>query len=286
MDELLGSPRLPRWMKAKMPTGEQYSKVKNLILNNHLNTICTSGNCPNKGECWSAGTASFMILGDKCTRNCRFCSVKNEVPDPVDWNEPQRLADTIAMLKLKHCVITSVDRDDLEDGGASFWAETISTIKVQNLSTTMEVLIPDFWGQTLLIKKIIDAKPDVISHNLETVRRLTPQIRSNANYNRSLSVIRYISSEGIVPKSGIMLGLGEREEEVYEAMDDLRTAGCKVITIGQYLQPNSHLLKVKEYITPEQFEKYRMAGLQKGFAFVESSPMVRSSYHAERHVLA
>jgi lipoic acid synthetase len=286
MDETFIAPRLPRWMKAKMPTGESYSKVKNLILNNHLHTICTSGNCPNRGECWSAGTASFMILGDKCTRNCRFCSVKNEVPDPVDWNEPQRLADTIAMLKLKHCVITSVDRDDLEDGGASFWAETISTIKVQNLSTTMEVLIPDFWGQTSLIKKIIDAKPDVISHNLETVRRLTPQIRSNANYNRSLSVIRYISSEGIVSKSGIMLGLGEREEEVFQAMDDLRAAGCKVITIGQYLQPNSHLLKVKEYITPEQFEKYRIAGLQKGFAFVESSPLVRSSYHAERHVLA
>ena len=283
---MLVAPRLPRWMKAKMPTGESYSKVKNLILNNQLNTICTSGNCPNKGECWSAGTASFMILGDKCTRNCRFCSVKNEIPDPVDWNEPQRLADTIAMLKLNHCVITSVDRDDLEDGGASFWAETITTIKVQNLRTTMEVLIPDFFGHPQLIKKIIDAKPDVISHNLETVRRLTPKIRSNANYNRSLSVIRYISSQGVVSKSGIMLGLGEKEKEVYEAMDDLRAAGCKVLTIGQYLQPNSHLLKVEEYIAPEQFEKYRIEGLKKGFAYVESSPLVRSSYHAERHVFA
>lgn len=286
MDEMFVAPRLPRWMKAKMPTGENYSKVKNLISKNQLNTICTSGNCPNKGECWSAGTASFMILGDKCTRNCRFCSVKNEVPDPVDWDEPQRLANTISTLMLNHCVITSVDRDDLSDGGASFWAETINTIKVQNLRTTIEVLIPDFWGQPSLIQQIMDAKPNVISHNIETVRRLTPKIRSNANYNRSLSVIGYVSAGGMVSKSGLMLGLGEKEHEVFEAMDDLRNSGCKVLTIGQYLQPNSHLIKVEEYIAPEIFESYRIAALQKGFTFVESSPLVRSSYHAERHALA
>ncbi len=286
MDEILVAPRLPRWMKAKMPTGENYSKVKNLISKNQLNTICTSGNCPNKGECWSAGTASFMILGDKCTRNCRFCSVKNEVPDPVDWDEPQRLASTISKLMLNHCVITSVDRDDLTDGGASFWVETINTIKVQNLRTTIEVLIPDFWGQPSLIQKIIDAKPNVISHNIETVRRLTPKIRSNANYNRSLSVIGYVSAGGMVSKSGLMLGLGEKEHEVFEAMDDLRNSGCKILTIGQYLQPNSHLIKVEEYIAPEIFESYRIVALQKGFTFVESSPLVRSSYHAERHALA
>ena len=286
MDEMFVAPRLPRWMKAKMPTGENYSKVKNLVSKNQLNTICISGNCPNKGECWSAGTASFMILGDKCTRNCRFCSVKNEVPDPVDWDEPQRLANTISTLMLNHCVITSVDRDDLADGGASFWAETINTIKVQNLRTTIEVLIPDFWGQPSLIQQIMDAKPNVISHNIETVRRLTPRIRSNANYNRSLSVIGYVSAGGMVSKSGLMLGLGEKQHEVFEAMDDLRNSGCKVLTIGQYLQPNSHLIKVEEYITPEIFESYRIAALQKGFTFVESSPLVRSSYHAERHALA
>jgi lipoic acid synthetase len=276
--------RLPRWMKSPLPKGESYMKVKRLITDHRLNTICTSGNCPNKGECWSAGTASFMILGDKCTRNCRFCYVQNDVPEPVDWFEPLRLAKTIQTLELKHCVITSVTRDDLADGGAEFWATTIRKIKELNPKTTIETLIPDFNAQTEYLQKVIDAAPDVISHNMETVRRLTPKVRSTARYDRSLQVISIISAARIVSKSGIMLGLGETESEVLQTMDDLRAAGCKVLTIGQYLQPDSNLLPVQEYITPEVFEKYRTEGMKRGFSYVESSPLVRSSYHAERHV--
>lgn len=276
--------RLPRWMKSVLPKGESYLKVKRLIADHHLNTICTSGNCPNKGECWNAGTASFMILGDKCTRNCRFCFVQNEVPDPVDWMEPLRLAKTIRTLGLKHCVITSVTRDDLVDGGAEFWAATIRKIKELNPGTTIETLIPDFNANPEFLAKVIEARPDVISHNMETVRRLTPKVRSTARYDRSLRLISIISQAGIVSKSGIMVGLGEREDEMLQAMDDLRAAGCKVLTIGQYLQPDSNLLPVVEYVRPEVFEKYREEGLRRGFSFVESSPLVRSSYHAERHV--
>lgn len=275
---------LPRWMKSQLPKGESYLKVKRLIADHHLNTICTSGNCPNKGECWNAGTASFMILGDKCTRNCRFCFVNNAVPEPVDWMEPLRLAKTIQTLGLKHCVITSVTRDDLDDGGAAFWASTILKIKELNPDTTIETLIPDLNARPELLQMVIDAAPDVISHNMETVRRLTPKVRSTARYDRSLKVISIISDSGIVSKSGIMVGLGEMEEEVLQAMDDLRAAGCKVLTIGQYLQPDSNLLPVVEYITPVVFEKYRAEGIKRGFSFVESSPLVRSSYHAERHV--
>ncbi|MEL7586595.1 MAG: lipoyl synthase [Prolixibacteraceae bacterium] len=278
--------RLPGWMRSELPSGEKYSKVKRLIAENKLHTICTSGNCPNKGECWNAGTASFMILGDKCTRNCRFCYVKNLIPDPVDWNEPARLAETIRMLELKHCVITSVDRDDLPDGGAAFWAATICKVKELNPGTTMETLIPDFLAKRELVQQVIDARPDVISHNLETVRRLTPKIRSTARYDRSLRVISYVAESGIVSKSGIMLGLGETPAEVLEAMDDLKKAGCKVLTLGQYLQPDPHLMKVVEYIMPEQFKLYRKEAYARGFRYVESSPLVRSSYHAERHVNA
>lgn len=276
--------RLPRWMKSQLPKGENYSKVKRLIADHHLNTICTSGNCPNKGECWNAGTASFMILGDKCTRNCRFCYVQNDVPDPVDWFEPLRLAKTIQTLGLKHCVVTSVTRDDLPDGGADFWAKTILKIKELNPGTTIETLIPDFNANPELIQKVIDAAPDVISHNMETVRRLTPKVRSTARYDRSLKTISFVSQAGIVAKSGIMVGLGETETEVLQTMDDLRAAGCKVLTIGQYLQPDSNLLPVQEYIAPEIFEMYRAEGMKRGFSYVESSPLVRSSYHAERHV--
>ncbi|MBW8327457.1 MAG: lipoyl synthase [Prolixibacteraceae bacterium] len=278
--------RLPRWMKSQLPKGENYSKVKRLIADHHLNTICTSGNCPNKGECWNAGTASFMILGDKCTRNCRFCYVKNDVPDEVDWMEPLRLAKTIRTLGLKHCVVTSVTRDDLPDGGAEFWATTIRKIKELNPFTTIETLIPDFNANPELIKMVIDASPDVISHNMETVRRLTPKVRSTARYDRSLKTISIISGAGMVAKSGIMVGLGETETEVLQTMDDLRDAGCKVLTIGQYLQPDSNLLPVQQYITPEIFGMYRAEGLKRGFSHVESSPLVRSSYHAERHVNA
>ena len=276
--------RLPRWMKSELPKGENYSKVKRLIADHHLNTICTSGNCPNKGECWNAGTASFMILGDKCTRNCRFCFVQNDVPDPVDWMEPLRLAKTIQTLALKHCVITSVTRDDLPDGGAEFWATTIVRIKELNPETTIETLIPDFNANPDLIRQVIEAAPDVISHNMETVRRLTPKVRSTARYDRSLQTISIISEAGIVSKSGIMVGLGETKTEILQTMDDLRVAGCKVLTIGQYLQPDSNLLPVVEYIQPEVFARYRIEGLKRGFSYVESSPLVRSSYHAERHV--
>jgi len=281
--ELLKPKRLPRWMKAQMPKGKSYSQVFNLIQEHNLHTICTSGNCPNKGECWNAGTASFMILGEKCTRNCRFCSVINQIPDHVDWEEPLRLARTIQTLKLKHAVITSVTRDDLPDGGAEFWAKTIQQVKELNPGITQEALIPDFNGDTNLVQLVMDAKPEVISHNLETVKRLTSKVRSTARYSRSLQVLKYIADSGITAKSGIMVGLGETPQEVLETLDDLKSVGVKVVTIGQYLQPNSHLLPVVEFITPEQFKFYEEEGLKRGFTFVESSPMVRSSYHAERH---
>jgi len=265
-------------------SGENYSRVKHLVDNNHLHTICTSGNCPNIGECWNAGTATFMILGDICTRACKFCATKTGRPCPPDPEEPLRLAQSIKSLKLRHCVITSVDRDDLPDGGASFWAETISRIKSLNPEITIETLIPDFDGKEENIQKIIDASPDVISHNIETVRRLTPLIRTKAKYDRSLDVIRYISGKGKPAKSGFMLGLGEYENEIFETMADLRTAGCSILTIGQYLQPGLGYMEPVNYVAPEKFEEYRTDALKRGFMFVESSPLVRSSFHAEKHV--
>jgi len=284
--EMKGRERLPRWMKMQLPMGESYSRVKNLVAQHHLNTICTSGNCPNIGECWNRGTATFMILGDICTRNCKFCGVKSGKPLPPDPLEPLRIAQSVQVMQLKHAVITSVDRDDLPDLGAGFWYDTIREVKKLNPETTIEVLIPDFQGKTELIQKVIDAAPEVISHNIETVERLTPQIRSAAKYHTSLEVIRTIAASGIVAKSGIMLGLGETELEVLQTMDDLRTAGCKVMTIGQYLAPTLTHIQVKEYITPEQFDRYRTIGLEKGFSYVESSPLVRSSYRADAHVKA
>jgi lipoic acid synthetase len=275
--------RLPGWLKMQRASGENYSRVKKVIESNHLHTICTSGNCPNIGECWNSGTATFMILGDICTRACRFCNTRTGKPFPPDQNEPQRLAESIRVLKLSHCVITSVDRDDLPDGGASFWAEVISTIKKENPSVTIETLIPDFDGIRQNIKKIIDAGPDVISHNLETVRRLTPLIRTKAKYDRSLDVIKYIVQEKKTAKSGFMLGLGEYEQEIDDTMNDLVEAGCSIITIGQYLRPSPAHMEVVEYIPPAIFEKYRSAALMKGFKFVECDPLVRSSFHAEKH---
>ena len=268
----------------EMPKGEEYSRVKNLVREQGLHTICTSGNCPNIGECWNAGTATFMILGDICTRSCKFCSVKTGKPLPVDSHEARRLALTVRMMKLKHCVLTSVDRDDLEDKGSGFWATTVKTIKELAPGVTMETLIPDFDGQEEWLMKMVAGGPEVISHNLETVRRLTPGIRSRARYERSLEVLRFLKDQGCTTKSGIMLGLGETEEEVLETMDDLRSVGCKIFTIGQYLAPTLLHYPVQEYVPPEQFEKLRIAGLEKGFKFVESSPLVRSSYHAEKHV--
>ncbi|MGE0090778.1 MAG: lipoyl synthase [Bacteroidales bacterium] len=276
--------RLPRWMKMQMPKGESYSKVKNIVQHHKLHTICTSGNCPNIGECWNRGTATFMILGDICTRSCKFCGVKTGKPLPPDPEEPMRVAESVRLMNIKHCVITSVDRDDLDDGGSAFWAETIKTIKKVNPETTIETLIPDFDGVKELINKVIEAKPEVISHNLETVERLTSQIRTRAKYRRSLEVIRIIAESGVVAKSGIMLGLGETEEEIIQVMDDLLAVGCSVLTIGQYLAPTLDHIEVKEYVTPEKFEEYKQIGLKKGFRFVESSPLVRSSYHAEYHI--
>ena len=274
--EMKGRERLPRWMKMQMPKGESYSKVKNLVAEHHLHTICTSGNCPNIGECWNRGTATFMILGDICTRNCKFCGVTTGKPFAPDAEEPKRIAESVRVMQLKHAVITSVDRDDLPDLGAGFWAETIREVKKLNPETSIEVLIPDFQGKTELIQKVIEAAPEVISHNMETVERLTPQIRSAAKYRTSLEVIRFIAASGLVAKSGIMLGLGETEPEVLQVMDDLRAVGCKVMTIGQYLAPTLAHIQVKEYITPEQFERYRTIGLEKGFSYVESSQIGRA----------
>ena len=285
-NELRGRQRLPRWMKMKMPKGESYSKVKNLVNEHGLHTICTSGNCPNIGECWNRGTATFMILGDICTRRCKFCAVKSGRPLPPDEKEPEKLAESVRIMGVKHCVITSVDRDDLDDQGAGIWARTITEVKRVNPETQIEVLIPDFRGKEELIQQVIDAGPEVVSHNLETVERLTPFVRFASKYRRSLDTIRYIAQNHKVAKSGIMLGLGETKDEVLQTMDDLREAGCKVLTIGQYLAPTTTHMPVEEYIKPEQFAEYREIGLEKGFSFVESSPLVRSSYRAEQHVNA
>jgi len=275
--------RLPEWLKMQRASGENYSRVKHLVEENNLHTICTSGNCPNIGECWNSGTATFMILGDICTRACKFCNTRTGKPLPPDPGEPQRLAQSINKLGLKHCVITSVDRDDLPDRGASFWAGVISAVKRVNPHITIETLIPDFDGEPEYLQMIIDAGPDVISHNIETVRRLTPVIRTKAKYDRSLDVIKYISLKGKISKSGLMLGLGEYEPEILETIDDLLMAGCKVLTLGQYLKPSENHMEVVGYYTPAQFDEYRQIALSKGFKFVESSPLVRSSFHAEKH---
>lgn len=276
----------PDWLKIQLPNTSEYNWMHKTIRDHKLHTICTSGKCPNAAECWGNGTATFMILGDICTRACKFCNVKTGKPGPVDLKEPLRIARSIQIMKLKHAVITSVDRDDLEDGGAGIWVETIQKVKELNPGITMEVLIPDFQGKKHLIQQVIDAKPEVISHNIETVRRLTPVIRSRARYDVSLSVLKYISEAGVVAKSGVMLGLGETDSEVLESMDDLLSVGVKVMTIGQYLQPSVNHLPVNEYVTPDKFRFLEQEGLKKGFKFVESGPLVRSSYHAEKHINA
>lgn len=275
--------RKPDWLKIKVPSGKAYVQVKDIVQRHKLHTICTSGQCPNMADCWGRGTATFMILGDICTRSCKFCATKTGRPEPVDRDEPRNLAESVKLMKLKHCVITSVDRDDLEDGGAGIWAETIREVKHFNPDTTIEALIPDFGGKKQDIQKVIDAAPEVISHNLETVRRLTPQVRSAAQYDRSLEVIRQIAAAGPTAKSGIMAGLGETEEEILQTMDDLLETGCRVMTIGQYLQPTKAHLPVAGYIHPDKFKEWEKTGLEKGFRFVESHPLVRSSYRAEKH---
>lgn len=277
--------RKPDWLKIKLPHGVKSARVAGNLNGRCLNSICTSGLCPNRGECWSNGTATFMIGGDTCTRNCRFCNVKTGRPQPLDAAEIDRVADSVADLGLKHVVLTSVDRDDLEDGGAGHWAAMIRRLRERCPGVTMEVLIPDFRGDSAALDLVINERPEVMSHNLETVRRLTPEVRCCATYDRSLDVIRQIARSGIRSKSGIMLGLGETPAEIYQTMDDLRKAGCEVMTIGQYLQPTESHYPVKDYIHPDMFEHYRAVALEKGFRHVESAPLVRSSYHAERHLL-
>ena len=275
----------PKWLRVKLPTGEEYKKVREIVSEHKLHTICESGHCPNMGECWGEGTATFMILGNVCTRSCGFCNVNTGKPEEVDVWEPAKVAKSVALMGVKHAVITSVDRDDLKDGGSEIWAQTVRAIRKQSPGTTMEPLIPDFGGKWENLQQIIEVAPEVVSHNLETVRRLTKSVRIQAKYDRSLEVLRRLGKAGLRTKSGIMLGLGESKEEVIEAMDDLRSVGVHVLTLGQYLQPTPKHLPVAEFIHPDVFKELEQIGLEKGFLFVESGPLVRSSYHAEKHVL-
>lgn len=276
--------RKPEWLKISIGANERYTETKRIVESHCLHTICSSGRCPNMGECWGKGTATFMIGGDICTRCCKFCNTQTGKPLPLDMEEPTHVAESIALMKLSHAVITSVDRDDLPDLGAAHWACTIREIKRLNPETTIEVLIPDFQGRKELVSQVIEAQPEIISHNMETVKRITPLVRSAARYETSLEVIRQIADSGITAKSGIMVGLDETPEEVEELMDDLRRAGCQILTIGQYLQPSHKHYPVAEYVTPAQFASYKETGLAKGFDQVESAPLVRSSYHAEKQV--
>jgi lipoic acid synthetase len=284
MDSAENRTKKPNWLRVKLPIGENYKQVRNLVDQHKLHTICESGNCPNMGECWGAGTATFMILGNICTRSCGFCAVATGRPTELDWDEPQRVAEAIHLMKVKHAVITSVDRDELKDGGSTIWYNTIKAVKALNTDTTLETLIPDFKGQKEDIQRIIDATPEVVSHNIETVERLTKQVRIQAKYWRSMEVIRILKKGGMRTKSGIMLGLGEKKEEVIQTMKDLYDNGCDVITIGQYLQPTQKHLAVQRFVHPDEFAEYKEIGYGLGLDYVESGPLVRSSYHSERHV--
>ena len=274
----------PDWLRVKLPVGKKYTELRGLVDKYKLNTICTSGSCPNMGECWGEGTATFMILGNICTRSCGFCGVKTGRPETVEWDEPEKVARSIKIMGIKHAVVTSVDRDDLKDGGSIIWAETVDAIRRANPNTTLETLIPDFQGKTSQIDRIIAVHPEVVSHNMETVRRLTREVRIQAKYDRSLGVLQYLKEKGMRTKTGLMLGLGETEEEVIQTMKDLLGVGLDVLTIGQYLQPSKKHLSVKEFITPEQFKKYETIGLELGFRHVESGALVRSSYKAQKHL--
>jgi len=275
----------PNWLRVKLPTGENYRHVRNLVDTHKLHTICESGNCPNMGECWGEGTATFMILGNVCTRSCGFCAVATGRPEAVDWDEPQRVAEAIHLMMVKHAVLTSVDRDELKDGGSIIWHNTIKAVKSLNPNTTLETLIPDFKGIAVDIQRIIDAAPEVVSHNIETVERLTRQVRIQAKYRRSMEVLKILKQGGMRTKSGIMCGLGETKEEVLQTMQDLVNSGVDVITLGQYLQPTKKHLPVVRFVHPDEFAEYREAGYNMGFDYVESGPLVRSSYHSERHVI-
>jgi len=278
------SERKPKWLKVKLPTAKAYKDIKSVVKQHKLHTICESGNCPNIGECWGEGTATFMILGNICTRSCGFCNVQTGKPQPADINEPRRVAESIKLMKVKHAVITSVDRDDLKDGGSKIWAMTIKEIRRLNPTTTMETLIPDFKANSTQIQRIIDAAPEVVSHNIETVKRLTKKVRIQAKYERSLETLNILSNSGMRTKSGIMLGLGENEKEVIETIQDLRNVGISILTLGQYLQPTLKHLPVAEYINPKQFQELKEIALQMGFKVIESGPLVRSSYHAQNHL--
>ena len=274
----------PNWLRVKLPIGENYKKVRALVDEHKLHTICESGSCPNMGECWGEGTATFMILGNICTRSCGFCAVQTGKPLAADLLEPNRVANSVKTMGVKHAVITSVDRDDLKDGGSEIWAETVNAIRKESPGTTLETLIPDFMGKWENLQNIIDVAPEIVSHNLETVRRLTKQVRIQAKYDRSLEVLFRLKKGGMRTKSGVMLGLGESHEEVIETMEDLRSVQVDILTLGQYLQPTPKHLPVLEFITPARFEEYKELGLKMGFRYVESGPLVRSSYHAEKHI--
>ncbi len=287
MNEIIEKPirvKKPEWLRVKLPTGPEYAEVRKLVDEHKLHTICESGNCPNMGECWGAGTATFMILGNICTRSCGFCAVATGMPSSVDWNEPKRVANSVKLMSVKHCVITSVDRDDLKDGGSIIWVETINAVRAASPNTTMETLIPDFMGKWENLQRIIDVRPEIVSHNLETVRRLTKEVRIQAKYDRSLEVLSRLKEGGCNTKSGVMLGLGETEEEIYETINDLRNAKVDVLTLGQYLQPTPKHLPVSEFIHPDKFAQYKEFAMSLGFRYVESGPLVRSSYHAEKHL--
>lgn len=276
----------PEWIRVKLPTGKKYTELRSVVDRYNLHTICTSGSCPNMGECWGEGTATFMILGDICTRSCGFCGVKTGRPESLDWEEPEKVARSIKLMNIKHAVLTSVDRDDLKDMGSIIWAETVRAVRRMNPNTTMETLIPDFQGVERNLNRILDVAPEIISHNMETVRRLTREVRIQAKYDRSLGVLRYLKENGANrTKSGIMLGLGEKEEEVIETLHDLKEAKVDIVTIGQYLQPSKKHLPVKQFVTPEQFAKYKEIGLELGFRHIESGALVRSSYRAHKHLL-
>ena len=276
----------PEWIRVKLPTGKKYTELRSVVDRYNLHTICTSGSCPNMGECWGEGTATFMILGNICTRSCSFCGVKTGRPESLDWEEPEKVARSIKLMNIRHAVLTSVDRDDLKDMGSIIWAETVRAVRRMNPNTTMETLIPDFQGVERNLNRILKAAPEIISHNMETVRRLTREVRIQAKYDRSLGVLRYLKENGANrTKSGIMLGLGETEEEVIETLHDLKEAKVDIVTIGQYLQPSKQHLPVKNFVTPEQFAKYKEIGLSLGFRHVESGALVRSSYRAHKHLL-
>ena len=284
-EDTITSVQKPKWIRVKLPTGQNYRELRTLVDKYKLNTICQSGSCPNMGECWGEGTATFMILGNICTRSCGFCGVRTGKPLDVNWDEPEKVARSIKLMKIKHAVITSVDRDDLKDMGSILWAETVQAVRRISPGTTMETLIPDFQGISRHLDRLVDVAPEVISHNIETVKRLTRQVRIQAKYERSLEVLKYLKTAGQRrTKTGLMLGLGEEKNEVFQTIEDIRNADVDVITIGQYLQPTKNHLPVKRFITPEEFDEFGTFAKGLGFRHVESSPLVRSSYHAERHI--